>query len=617
MLELDKLNQFQLEAVSFGLGNLLVLAGPGSGKTFTITQRIFYLIDKLKVSPEKILVITFTKDAAAEMNSRFCSTCKFPLPVNFGTFHSVFYNILLSSPKFKNIKLISNEQKKSFFCRFIFDANKSEINELANIYLSAMSLYKNTGDKEALKELLSREQLEEFGVLFNAYEKYRKNNKLIDYDDVLYDSLSLLKEDEYFKNKWSKRFSHILIDEFQDVNPVQFELIKYLTGRSCNIFAVGDDDQSIYRFRGATPDVLKNFINDFGSKIINLSLNYRNPPDIIKASYAVIEENMDRLPKEAAAIDSGDGIQSLYLNGFVTSKEEQKHILKQLSVNNNKTAILFRTNAEMQTFAVFLKENGIKFIMKEKVSSIYEHFVVKDIMTYLKLAYEPNNISLLTAIINKPERGIDREALLGMYDNFVDNIGYFYNYQKNILEKANILKNNLSYIKERQLKLAVYYVLKCIGYEKYINERFMFDKNKLLECRRIIDFILEDCVRFENVFEYELFQIKYGNELVIQNKAILNRKSYNNGKNNIYLMTVHASKGLEFERVYIPNCNENIFPHGRTPDENTVSEERRLFYVGMTRASKELHLSYIKGTKERPFIVSRFIKPIIELLTKV
>ena len=507
MLQIEKLNHAQREAVTDASGrDLMVIAGPGSGKTFTITQRIFFLIHTLHIPPEKILVVTFTKDAAMSMQERFFKEADQNYPVNFGTFHSVFYHILRQSTGAPRTELLTDNQKRKLIIpilykimeerdQAVFDAknqmadalpvqkiikndvlkDRESVAEAAGQFLSAFSYYKNTNDSNKARGKLPEEWRDYFDRCFREFELERKKEGLLDFDDMVRECRLLFERDHVAGEMWRNRFSHILIDEFQDINPEQYQAVRLLKGEKTCLFAVGDDDQAIYGFRGASPECMERFVKEFHAKKICLTVNYRSIHEIVEASSRVIRENRKRFQKELAAAgeEKNHGIGSLlkplkiwnpgdirnnrekrnlqekwdsrerrntrktldtretedwkqggrvdevqdgvFLSAFEDNEEEYGYLIEKLQETGNRlplhtTAVLFRTNMQMQGLAAKLNKLGIDFVMKEKVTSIYEHFIAKDLFAYLRIAFGEDRRELDLQIINKPMRYIGREA---------------------------------------------------------------------------------------------------------------------------------------------------------------------------------------------------------------
>lgn len=643
MLMHENLNEAQRQAVMHGEGPLLVLAGPGSGKTFTITQRILYLIESLGVSPEEILVITFTKEAAISMQRRFYEQSDQSYPVNFGTFHSVFYHILnQSNHSFKN-QILREEQKKHLIYpivkKYQYELYRAHsyidgqrIYEDVSLLLSAISLFKNTGSMDAAVKELPPDWKTVFEAVYKEYEGIRKQRRLIDFDDMVYECARLLEKDETVRKYWQGRFAHILMDEFQDINPMQYRVIGLLAKKPCNLFAVGDDDQAIYGFRGSNPMCLKRFQKDYEAKRILLNMNYRSHEEIVKASALVIEENKERFQKKLTAAGApyqteGEGKGMHVCVRTFTEREEQYQYLCQIFsklAEKSTYAVLFRTNSYMQGFAARLQRQGIPFSMKEKASSIYENQIAKDIMAYLRLASGETDRNLWLQVLNKPSRYISREALANRGDISLEDIKSYYLRSRTNgttflqTDKARsailTLEKQLKYLQKATPFLGVQYIRKVIGYEKYIYELSRTQrggKARLEEAIEFLDWLSADAKQYNTVKEWQRAQAEYS-EMLHRKRGLAERREMENAPQEagLQLMTIHASKGLEFDHVWIPDCNEKVFPHGSMPDKESCEEERRIFYVGMTRAKKSLELLGITGTQERPRLLSRFLNPL-------
>ncbi len=656
---LSNMNEAQRQAVLHGEGPLLLLAGPGSGKTFTITNRILHLLEQ-GISPETILVITFTKDAALSMQNRFqkLSSLECPkfLPVNFGTFHSVFYQILKESHVFNSNHLLNVSEKKNLLIPILKkydrdqqrfrEESRSALKEEAGQILSAISYYKNTMCLSRAEAKTPARWQSCFEEIYREYEKTVKNMGRIDFDDMLYLCRKLLQENKAAKEYWRKRFLHILIDEFQDINPVQYEVVKLLSPPPYNLFAVGDDDQAIYGFRGADPNCLKRFSSEYRARELLLDINYRSVSEIVKASLAVIGENQNIYVKKLRSFEviedlnvynvSGgkketeerlSGGIGVTLHAFMEKEEEYQYLLRrfpEISQTGESHAVLFRTNSQMQRFAARLQAAEIPYEMREKGANIYDHFIVTDIMSYLLLANGQGSREHMLRIMNKPCRYINREAVLEGWPD-IQNIHQYYEQVMMPLEEKNKVRNHLRRFEKQlqsigrlSLSLSVSYILKAVGYENYLKEISVLKPEKWLEWQEVLEWIKEDAVHFPDVRAWKAFQEEYARspEQSKTGRVWDNRGRFGQGRDSqgfgresqpVRLMTVHGAKGLEFDRVWIPDCNERVFPYGRMPDESTVEEERRLFYVAMTRAKKNLELLYLIGTEERPRHPSRFL----------
>lgn len=629
MSDLTDLNPSQREAVTFGEGPLLVLAGPGSGKTFTITQRILYLIHERQIPPQKLLVITFTREAALSMRQRFLQISPQHTTVNFGTFHSCFYQILLRSGRVSPGNILKERQKKELIYPVLKKVkahntlSATDLPELAKSFLAAIGYYKNTGDLKAVRDRLPEEWKDDFAQVYSGYEEARKRIRGLDFDDMLKECEELLQKDDTLRAYWQNLFSYILIDEFQDINYRQYCIVRLLAEKHKNVFAVGDDDQAIYGFRGARPACMKQFVQEFGAKQIVLSTNYRSHQDIVEASLAVIAENRDRFPKNLEPCEANRRPMGkrdkkndcVRIREFCDAKEQLRYLIRRLKERTagETYGILFRTNLAMQSVAAGLAGAGISFSIKEQGKNIYDHFIVQDIQAYLRIAQGTAVRADYLRVVNKPFRNISREAFVGEVS--LQTLEHYYaellcqtgeNYQRRAYDAVRLLRRQMEFVKNTDLKLAVLFLRKACGYEKYLRQRA--DQTEgiegIEEWMEILDFITEEAGRYKTLGEWQEAQEVYREQL--QNNAD-HRAEHKCG---IRLLTVHASKGLEFDHVWIPDCNEKTFPHGNVQDTEHLEEERRIFYVAMTRAKKDLELLCLTGTAERPRFPSRFLIPL-------
>lgn len=635
------MNEAQQKAVLHKEGPMLVLAGPGSGKTFTITNRISYLITQQEILPERILVITFTKEAALSMQERFFKTqnqldnAAFgTLPVYFGTFHATFYQILKQSCKGITDNILRDSEKKKLILPIVIDFKKNiERNkadgltfdnyEDADNLLSAISYYKNTGNQEKAANKLQSPWKEGFLQLRKSYELARKASGKLDFDDMVYGCLNLLQKNKELLKYWQERFSYILIDEFQDINPIQYQVIKLLAGTKGNLFCVGDDDQSIYGFRGSDPSLMKKFLEDYPqAKQVLLAVNYRSKESIVQASLNVICQNKNRFSKELKAFQT----EELYLEknkvqllGFLEKEIQYQYLIEKLKKQNGgflleQTAVLFRTNLQMQGFASKLAKAGVAYSMKEKSTCIYEHFISKDIKNYIQFAIafvvgKQKRANFLT-IMNKPSRGIQREALTEEKVDFEKVKAYYDCYLTS--SKAYLMKQTLTKL-ERELKqlagmkpyMGVQFIRRKIGYEQYLCKKAGIDRNKKLEWIEMLEWLTEDAKSYPCYQDWFAYQDAFQEKLEQTMKKASQKKG-------VRLMTIHASKGLEFDKVYLPDLNEGMYPYGKAMDLDNVEEERRLLYVAMTRAKEALELFFVTGTKEQPKLPSRFLQPLFQ-----
>ncbi len=614
----DKMNAQQLAAVTAEEGNLLILAGPGSGKTYVLTQRILYLLRERHLSPERILVITFTKDAAVSMQERFRREDKGASPVGFGTFHSVFYTILRSSRTYSAFRFLTDKKKKYMMRHILRQHFAEEIKEksssdaLVLSALEAIGYYKNSLSGDGLRELLPEPLRERSGELFARYERLRRAEEVLDFDDMVYDCYCLLSEDETERRKWSGRFSHILVDEFQDINPVQYQVLRLLAGDGTRVFAVGDECQGIYGFRGSNISCMKEYLEDFRAQVLKLETNYRSLPDIVEASNRVIREGSERFEKEIRSARSSAAAPCVTLRSFESRGEEYRFLTELLkAVEGPETALLFRTNLAMQSCAAALTREGIGFEMKEQVPSIYRHRTAQDVMDYLTLAEDPSDRSALVRILNRPLRYLRTESLSGEGDP-LELIRTYYRRNRHLpyaaqhIEEAEKLGRQLTFLRRQSLHLRVQFIRRSIGLEAFSLEEAGADEKKKEEIRQVLDLLTRESAHYGTLSEWRKAQAEYEKNL---QKGSRDRD--HSADHRVRLMTVHASKGLEFDTVILPDCNEGQFPYGKALMECALEEERRIFYVAMTRAKNRLLLLYQTGSKERPRFPSRFLKPLL------
>ena len=611
----SELNEMQREAVLYE-GNLpvLVLAGPGSGKTHVITQRVRYLLEWQHAKPENILVMTFTRDAAQTMQKRYYAMNHSEKIVHYGTFHSVFYQILKQSIHLKDSQILKENEKKQVLMpllgEFAKGYNAAQKGKLCKEILQAIGLLKNTRLPERALKGLPDDIRPSFFDIFHAYEKARKDMGKLDFDDMLCDCSEMLLNNRRLMEEWQHRFSHILIDEFQDINPAQYEIIKLLAPPPLPVFAVGDDDQAIYGFRGSDPDCMKRFVSDYSPKEVVLNINYRSRPEIVKKSLLMIGENSNRFAKqmrsafEKSRDNNGGKEKEIRIEGF-KSREEENAYLEKCCKKDEECVVLFRTNRLMNRFAMGLKSKNIKFAMREKLQDPYEDETIKDFMAYLRLANGQENYTHWARVINKPCRYVSREAMAICWEqkektDMLQGLKEYYQQRDmRIHERIVMLSKQLKALQKLSPFTAMQYIRKVIGYENYLLEEFKGSVEERDEAIETMNWLARNAEDFHDLQDWFQFQENC-------------KRMEESGDARVKLMTVHASKGLEFETVYIPYCNERIYPYGHMLAPQETEEERRIFYVGMTRAKASLILTYSRGTKAYPEEPSRFLKKLMK-----
>lgn len=607
------LNPSQVQAVVHKDGPCMVLAGPGSGKTLTITKRIEYLIGRHHVSPEEILVITFTKAASVEMKERFVRLCGQKAgPVTFGTFHGIYYGILKWAYRMNASNILSEEQKYQLLKQVIgrmeidIDDEKDFLQGIAG----EIGNIKNNQILLAEYESLNCSE-EVFREIFEQYEKERKRLKKIDFDDMLVLVYELFKKRPDILSMWQRKFRYILIDEFQDINQVQYDVIRMLAAPENNLFIVGDDDQSIYRFRGARPDIMLGFKKDYpDTKEILLDVNYRSTKAIVNGAARVIRHNVNRYPKQI--ITTNEQGETVHIQEVRHPIEESKYVVSQIQeakkrgIPSSEIAVLFRTNVEARALAETFMEYNMPFRMKERMPNLYEHFIAQDLITYLKMALGDRSRKSFLAIMNRPNRYIGRDSVEGTTISF-ESLRKFYCDKDWMLDRIDQLEVDFRILKNMAPYGAIQYIRKHIGYDEFLKEYAAFRKINMEDLKEVLREIEERAKAFRTIEEWFTHIEEYSEELKRQSQQ------KETDPEAITFMTMHGSKGLEFDLVFIIGANETITPYKKAETKEEVEEERRMFYVAMTRARKKLIISYTKERNGKSMAQSRFVG---ELLTR-
>lgn len=591
-------------------GPMLVIAGPGSGKTLVITERVRYLIEKSHISEDQILVITFTKAAASEMKGRFLTDRRTSYTrVNFGTFHAVFFTILRHAYHFTAANIIREEARYQYMKEIIhrlgleYEDEKDFISEL----LTEISLIK--GSRINLENYYSISCADEiFRKIYQEYDKRLKRADLIDFDDMLLLCHELLTERKDILTLWQDKFRYILVDEFQDINPVQYEIIRMLALPQNNLFIVGDDDQSIYQFRGAKPEIMLGFPEDYpDTKKIILNMNYRSAPTIIDVANRLIRCNQNRFEKNAGTAKKTPG--EVVIRHFPTMVEENQVLADELlRLNREGTplfhmAILVRTTLGTGSLIHKLMEYNIPFRMRDSMPNLFDHWITTDILCYIKIALGNSDRSLFLQIINRPKRYLSRECFDSSRVD-LEAVKDYYEDKRWMLERLDQLEYDLSVLGRMNPYAAVNYIRKGIGYEDYLREYATQRKIKAEELIDVLDELQESARDFKTYADWFGHMEKYKEEL--KRQAIEN----NSRTDSVTIATMHSSKGLEYDVVFIPDANEGITPHKKAVLPSDLEEERRLFYVAMTRAKEHL---YIFSARERYNKVSPWSRFITEL----
>ena len=614
------LSEAQKEAITHKQGPMLVLAGPGSGKTLVITKRTQHLIEEYGINPARILVITFTKAAAEEMKERFIKLMEGKnLGVNFGTFHAVFFKILRYAYNYNASNIISDEQKYRYYKELI-DELEIEIEdekEFIEGISSEISLVKS--EKMDINNYYSMNCSEDnFAKLYAGYERKLRKANLIDFDDMLLLCYELLVARPDILALWQHKYEYILIDEFQDINKIQYDIIRLLVKPQDNLFIVGDDDQSIYRFRGAKPEIMLNFSKDYPkAKQVLLNYNYRSKGKIVNAALRVVKNNSKRYEKEITTIhEDGDEVE---IKVAADLPEENKMVLELIheyykkGYAYNQIAILYRTNTQPGALVEKLMEYNIPFRMRDAIPNIYEHWITKNILAYIKIAMGSRERSLFLEIINRPKRYISRDCF-GNPVVDLNRVKEYYSDRSYVIERIEKLEYDLALLKKTNPFAAITYIRRAIGYDDYLREYADFRRMKVDELYDILSELQENSRDFKTYEEWFAHMEAYQEELKRQVEQRKN-KSYD----GVSLSTFHASKGLEYDVVIIIDANEGITPHRKALLLEDMEEERRMFYVAMTRAKQRVHIFSVKERFHKELAFSRFVGEILidrDLLVK-
>ena len=644
-------NQAQMTALEHRDGPMMVLAGPGSGKTTVITHRIKRLLEA-GVDPSGILVITFTKAAATEMKERFLrlareedekrkqaeqraggsrtgaekpffgtadpgprrrEACGTSLEaagsrVSFGTFHSVFYHILKWAYRFPAGNVISGEEKRQYFKKFL-DESEMEVEDEAEFISSIINEISYVkGERLDLKYYYSQNCPEEwFKKLYDGYDEMLKTTGKIDFDDMLVMCHELFTERKDILAAWQKKFKYILVDEFQDINLLQYQVVRMLALPENNLFIVGDDDQSIYRFRGAKPEIMLGFEKDFpGTKRVLLGTNYRSTKEIVETSLRLIEHNKVRFEKKLEPF-RGSG-RPVDFRVFDNPGHEMDTVAQSIRAYHDagyqwsEIAVLFRTGANSGLMAERLMGYNIPFKLRDVIPNLYSHWIAKDLFAYMEITAGSRKRSDFYRIMNRPNRYFSRDAFDTPIVSF-DRLKSFYQDRDWMEERICDLEADLRAMAPLKPVAAVNYIRKAIGYDDYLRSYAEFRRMKPEELFETADKLAESAAEFATFVEWKEHAARYEEELKKQNQ-----EEREETKDRVTLSTMHSAKGLEYPVVFVVDANEGIVPHHKAGLPADIEEERRLFYVALTRAKDRLHVAAVKERYHRKTDVSRFVE---------
>ena len=608
------LNHAQTEAVAHNKGPCMVLAGPGSGKTLTIAKRIEYLIMKYKVRPEEILVITFTKYAAWEMKNRTRSICgPSSYAVTFGTFHGIYYGILKWAYRLNQSNLLSDEEKYRILREILpgidwdqepeADEEKDYLQELA---IEIGNVKNNCMDIEEYEPV--KYTTEKFRKLYRTYEETKKKYRKIDFEDMLIQCRDLFMKRPDILKKWQEKFQYILVDEFQDVNQAQYDVVRMLAAPQDNLFVVGDDDQSVYGFRGAKPGIMKEFMKDYPkARQILLDVNYRSSGYIVKGALRVIVNNKIRFEKKIEAFRKPD--ETVHVQEVKDPVQEAEYVLERIreyrekGVSYTEMAVLYRTNVDARAMSELMTEYQIPFVMKEHLNNIYEHFIALDMISYLRLSQGEYDRKYFLQIANRPNRYLTRESMKTGNVSY-ESLRRYYRDKDWMVDRIDQLEWDMKMICDKTPYAAIQYIRKRMGYDEFLKEYATYRKISSEDLFAVLEEIWQNSKGYGTIKEWFEHIESYGKMLKEQNKK-------NGEKEGVNLMTMHAAKGLEFDTVFVIEANEGSCPYKKATADEEIEEERRLFYVAMTRAKRKLVISYVKEKNGKDLLPSRFVSELL------
>lgn len=608
MQMLDTLNAAQRQAVETTEGSLLILAGAGSGKTKTLTHRIAYLIAEKAVWPNQILAVTFTNKAAREMRERLGvllaqdATDRTFMPW-MGTFHGICVRLLRIDGYAIGVPtnfVIYDEDDRRGLIKQAMKALGIDQKDLKPAAASTIiSSEKNKlSTPEMCEDSAQYPYQKMVAKVYGEYERMRKEAQALDFDDLLLETVRLLRDSSEVRQKWQQQFRYILIDEYQDTNAAQYTIVKMLTNQQRNICVVGDDWQSVYSWRGADFTNILNFERDFsGTTVVKLEQNYRNSGAILNAAQQVITKNTERTDK-ALWTESAEG-SPVEVHAVYDETEEAAlvadRIAAQVSIGSRRYdefAVLYRTNAQSYTIEKALRQRHIPSHIVGGVR-FFDRAVVKDAMAYLRLCYQPNDVASFQRIANVPARGVGATSLT-KFTAWQSRAGMdIVTALMNVAEVSTItararsaLANLGEVLRQGQAKIEsevgpsdiLEFLLDRINYRDYINDGTPQAEEKLEN----LGALLSEAKPYADTATF------------LEEAALMSSVDQVTDQGSVTLMTLHAAKGLEFPVVFMVGMEEGIFPHSRVFDGKPaeLEEERRLCYVGMTRAEQELHLSY-------------------------
>lgn len=590
-------NEAQEKAINTIYGPLMVVSCPGSGKTTTLLRRIENMIHQ-GINPKKILMVTFTKSAAIDMNNRYKKMFGVNPGIVFATIHSLCLGILKKEGVYTHEDIISADEQWNFFFNIAkYIPNVGDITEFITSLMTDITKVKNNYiDLKGFEPDSCDNKV--FTKLFNNYETYKKDINKIDFDDILIECENLFKKDNKILEKWQERFEFIQIDEYQDVNLIQKNILYNLSNNNNNICVVGDDDQSIYKFRGADSSIMMNFKKDFpDAKIIFMSTNYRSGQKIVDISNKSIQNNNNRFEKDFISFRGKEkNVESFVeINKYNSEFSEMNDVsfkienLHQQGLPYEDIAILFRNSYQSEEVVRTLVRKNIPFSSTEKIKTIYDSFIFKDILSYLNLSMGIDENRNLLNIINKPNRFLKTKYFYNIDFDSKDMFNAIEYLKKDAMWKYDKAYDNIELLLDLFANKDIDYntnprilfnKLEMIKYEDFLKDLSEFKKEEDEATIKRWQDLKKDALKHNTIRQWLDFIDKY--------KYKLEKMQKKNSKNSVKLSTIHKSKGMEWDSVFLIGVNKDLLPSKKTED---IEEERRLFYVAITRAENNLYIS--------------------------
>ena len=611
-------NLAQEKAVCHNQGPMMLLAGPGSGKTTTMTRRVVHLITECRVNPAHILVVTFTKAAAREMRERFWKLCalsgvrsNYSL-VTFGTFHGIFYGILKAAYGLTGKNILSEDKKYELLKEIVYkeQVDTEDERELFEGLVQEISEVKNA--RIPLEHYYSRNCPDEvFRRIYAAYVSACRRARLLDFDDMLLYCYDLLDQRPDILAGWREKFQYILVDEFQDINKLQYDIVKMLAAPRNNLFIVGDDDQSIYAFRGADPGLMLEFPKYYPDcRKILLEENYRCSPQILSAANNLIAHNGKRYAKKLhSAAEAGEAVSFCR---YPTAQQEGEGLVRAIKdrlaagEKPGDMAVLFRGRRQMLAFVPLFAREGIPFYLRDHVQNPLEHWAVRDVEAYLLLAETCRgrmDRSLLLQVMNRPARYLARASLETEQVSFG---GWkdFYRGKDWICERIDLLQRQLQRLAVMPGFSALHYIRRTIGYDRFLEEygREHPSDDSFHEALELVEDLARGTANIRELLK----------KIRAQRQGLEHAQSASRSEKGVGIYTMHGAKGLEFATVFVPGCCEGECPSKNAGTTEEIEEERRIFYVAVTRARRRLYLSWSARDDRGQKYPSRFLKEMQE-----